>query len=75
MNVIIITRAYNINTPMTISFKNKFSNFKCMKKVITVLTLILAIIRATATVRAPRCQPVTETEIVVSASRIINTTA
>ena len=42
------------NTAVTISFMNKLSNLMCMKYDITVLTLMLAIIRATATEKGPR---------------------
>jgi len=70
-----ITNAYNTKTPVTAIFKKKFSNFKCMKCVITVRTFMLAIIRATATEKAPRCHAVTTTEVVVRRSRIISTIA
>lgn len=70
-----MTRAYNVKTPVTISFIKRLSDFMCMKYVITVLTLMLAIRSATTTENAPKCQPVTDTEIVVSIRRIINTIA
>ena len=75
MKVIIITRAKSANTPVTMSRIKRLSNFICMKWVITVLTLMLAMTRATKTENGPKCHPVTETEIVVSMSRIINTIA
>jgi hypothetical protein len=66
----ITTSAKRTNTPETISFIKRLSNFICMKKVITILTLILAMISATATENAPKCHPVTRTEVVVKTRRI-----
>ena len=70
-----MTNAKRVKTPVIISFIKRFSNFICMKCVITVLTFILAIIRATNTENGPKCQPVTDTEIVVRIRSIINTIA
>jgi hypothetical protein len=70
-----MTRAYKTKTPVTISFMNRFSDLRCMKYVMTVLTFILAIRSAATTEKGPKCQPVNETDIVVSTSRTINTIA
>jgi hypothetical protein len=75
MNVNIITRANITKTPDIISFRNRLSNFMCMKKVITIATFIVAIIRAAVTEKAPRWILVTATEKKVSTSNAISTYA
>ena len=70
-----MTSAKRAKTPVIINFIKRLSNFMCMKYVITVLTFILAIMRATNTENGPKCQPVTDTEIVVRIRRTINTLA
>jgi hypothetical protein len=62
-------------TAVTISFIKRLSNLMCIKYEITVLTLMLAIINAIATEKAPRWKPVTRTEIVVKIKRTIRTIA
>jgi hypothetical protein len=54
MKVIITTNANKRNTPPTISFINRLSYFRCMKKVSTIKTFIDAIKSATPTEIAPR---------------------
>jgi hypothetical protein len=75
MKVIIITSAKRAKTPVIINLIKRLSNFICMKWVITVLTFILAIRRATKTENGPKCHPVTATEIVVRIRRTIKTIA
>jgi hypothetical protein len=64
-----------MNTPAIISLRKRFSNFICMKKVITRVTLMVAIISAAATEKAPRWIDVTETEIKVRISNPTRTEA
>lgn len=71
----IITNAYNTNTPEIISFMKRLSCLTCIKFKTTVATFTLAMARATVTEKAPRCQPVTKTEIKVSVSSTIRTMA
>ena len=54
MKVIIMISPKITNTAVTISFINKLSNRMCIKYEITVLTFMLAIMRAAATEKAPR---------------------
>jgi len=75
MNVITMTRAKITNTPAIMSFMNRLSNFICMYCVITMVTLMLAMISATATASAPRWYEVTATDKVVSNNRITSTAA
>ena len=66
-----IINAKITKTPKIISFMNRLSNLTCMKYVITVATFTLAIIKAAATVRAPRWKLVTVTERKVSNNQVI----